>query len=365
MTDAKIATIYENYKQFGSVNYLPEKVEGLRKRATLYGLGISLAILLGNEMSRFTLRSPLFKLRPVQLFIVAAAPTGFLKYYANNEIEEEVRKFWRIHKTRVEKGLGGSYKECGDYPGQVHNAYFTGKFPIEVTHEQLILGRDLLHIPDIPGAKLNDGITKHNAFHDDWDKAAVTTELVESKRAKLVKPKEGSTKMSWFLQSIEDTDQKPNFGGIDNDNPFHEPPDSRMGPSVDHKLDERQIFSFRRTSFGNDIVDNMWNHDPKVAATDTGAPWWGNKLLNAPDYFTQESAREFLAQLNSRREFNILKRKWSLNGSKYPTQGEENTKHAEYQNFIDQAYEDKGKEFKKERNNILFSYQRFKGCVCD
>lgn len=344
MTDAKIATLYENYKQFGSINYLSEKVEGLRKRSTLYGIGTTLGIFLANELSRFALRSPLFKLKPAPILIVAVLPTGFLKYYASSEIDDEVRKFWRIHKTREEKGLGGSYKSSGVYPNSVNKVKHQSQFPISTSFEEIIQGRKFKQMIDSPNTKMNDGMAEasQNAFNEDWDKQVVYTEIHESKRAALTMPKKGSTKFTWFHQPIEDTDQKVNFGGIDNDNPFHEPPDKSLGPFVDHKLDEREIFITRKTPMGREIVDNLWKINPALAAIDTGSPDWGNKLLSAPSYFTTKSAIEFFHQVAQRREFNVLKAKWAFHGSLNPSLGEQAKEEQEYKDYMDQAYEDKG-----------------------
>lgn len=344
MTDAKIATIYDNYKQFGSVQYLPKKVEELRKRTTLYGIGTSLGIFFLNEVSRFTLRSPIFKLRPVPVILVAALPTGFLRYYSNQEIDKEVLKFWRVHKTREEKGMGGSYRSSGIYPNQVNHVKKAGNVPLSWTPEEILLGVKFTELTGGPATKLNDGIAErnHNAFHEDWDRQATYTKIHESKRAKLRAPKEGTTKMNWFYHSIEDTDQKVNFGGIDNDNPFHEPPDSNLGPTVDHKLDERDIFTFQRTAMNREIVHNLWRVDPKAAALDSGAPLWGSKLLTAPSYFTESSAREFLAQVAQRKEFSLLKRKWASKAPEHMTKGEKAQEQQEYQAFVDHAYEEKG-----------------------
>lgn len=344
MTDAKIATIYDNYKQFGSVKYLPKKVEDLRKRTTLYGIGASLGIFFLNEVSRFTLRSPIFKLRPLPVLIVAALPTGFLRYYSSQEIDKEVLKFWRVHKTREEKGMGGSYRPSGIYPNQVNHVKRRIMTPLHTSFEEIYLGVKTKSLVAGANIKLNDGIAEanHNAFHEDWDKQTVYTKIYEANRAKLRAPKEGTTKMNWFYHSIEDTDQKVAVGGIDNDNPFHEPPDSGFGPTVDHKLDERDIFSFQKTSVGRELVYNLWRVDPKAAAMDTGAPVWGDKLLNAPSYFTEASAREFLAQVAQRKEFSLLKRKWAHKTPEQQSMGEKAQEAAEYQSFVDQAYEDKG-----------------------
>lgn len=346
MTDAKIATLYDGYKNYGSVRYLPTKVENLRRKATLYGLGTSLGIFFVNELSRFTLRSPLFKLKPVSFLLVAVLPTGFMKYCSSAEIDQEVGKFWRIHKTREEKGLGGTYNKAGLYPEDVMNHKLNKVHHIlEISPRTLfqgLVGKPLL---DNPGTKLNDGMgeAEHNAFHIDWDKQKVENHFTLSERAGLTSPADGTTAMNWAMRTVEDDDQKLNAGGIDNDSPWHEPADPGYGPQVNHKQDERIIFQYQLTPMNEKIYNNWWNIDPFRAAKDTGMPWWGEKYLTAPDYHNEKSFKEMVAQASQRREFNLLKRKWAMENTP-TTLGEKKQEKEEIDNFVKQAYEEKRKD---------------------
>lgn len=345
MTDAKVATLYNSHRQYGSIQQLPEKVEGLRSQATLWGAGTSLALLLGNEVSRFTLRSPIFKLKPVALFLVLAAPTAYFKYLASSEAENIVQKYWRIHKVREEKGLGGSYKPDGRYPYMTHNAHLFETIPLNIHLDELVLGKNLEVLPDNDSLKLNEAMVKYSAFHDDWDKNTVYNEFEESDRLKKFRPKEGIKYNNWFMKPIEDTDQKFIEGGIDNNHLFHEPPDKRFGPVIDHKMDEKMMFKFKIDTFGNEIVENEFITDFSKAIKDPGQPWWNEKML-AVDFVNDETRKEFEAQCAMRKEFNILKYKLfinSINGEL--TKGKRLAMDADMNNFVEKAKEDRGEEF--------------------
>lgn len=335
MTDAKIATLYENHRQYGSIKYLSEKVEGLRSKATMWGVGTSLALLFGNEVSRFTLRSPVFKLKPVALLFVLVAPTAYFKYIASTEAEGEVQKYWRIHKVREEKGLGGSYKESGHYSYMTHNARFLSENPISINLHELILGKKLQTLPDNDSIKLIDS----------WDDTHIETLSVESDRVKKFKPKDGIKTTTWFMKPLEDTDQKFKEGGIDNDHLYHEPPDPRMGPVVDQKMDEKRMFNFNIDAFGNDVSTNKWLDDWSTAIIDHGAPWWGPKLY-AIGVIDDATRKEFQAQYYMRREFNTLKFKHLQNYQLNMDLGAKRQTNEEINNFINKAREDRGKNSK-------------------
>ena len=307
--------IYENYKHLSSVGHLPEKVESLRKKATLYGLTASFGLFLGNEFSRFTLRSPLFKLKPIPIILVAVGPTAVLKYIANGEIDTEVLKFWRVHKTRGEHGLGGSYNPSGEYSFHIPTNRNEERFPVFGFLEQILVGTRIKPMPFVPNARMNKAWMDYPDFHDDIDREAISTELVESKRMKMFGPKKGAAKGTWFIRSPVDDDSIAQWGGVDNDYLYHEPPDSRLGPQYDTKIDEKEIFNFRVSPFGGRVVDNLFMLDSAAAVRDTGMPWWHKKLMT-PAFYNDESMREAVRQMFIINEFHTLQAKHALNAKK-------------------------------------------------
>lgn len=337
MTDEKIGVIYDNYRHLASVSSLPTRVEALRKKATLYGITASFGLFLANEVSRFTLRSPLFKLRPIPIILVAVGPTAVLKYIANGEIDSEVLKFWRVHKTREEHGFKGSYNPGSEYKFHIPSHRQEERFPVFIHHDQLISGTRIQPLPFTPNARLNKAWMDYPEFHDDIDRAVVSTQLVESKRMKMFAPKKGAANGTWFIRSPVDDDSVPQWGGIDNDYLYHEPPDSRLGPQYDTKVDEKEIFNFRISPFGNRIVDNLFLLDSAAAVKDTGMPWWHKKLLT-PAYYNDESMREAVRQMFIINEFHLLQAKHALStrkGSRSVADVAKETQ--EINNFIEKA----------------------------
>lgn len=77
-----------------------------------------------NEISRLTLRSPMFKLKPANVLFWAAAPTLFARYSYSDSIENQITNMWRIHKNREAQGLGGTYKTTGIYKHHDNNGHF-------------------------------------------------------------------------------------------------------------------------------------------------------------------------------------------------------------------------------------------------
>ena len=57
----------------------------------------------------------MFKLKLHNVAFWLIAPTVASKYYYDSHIHERIDNMWSIHVHRVEKGLGGTYKESGIY----------------------------------------------------------------------------------------------------------------------------------------------------------------------------------------------------------------------------------------------------------
>lgn len=337
MTDAKIATLYENYQQYGSVKYLPEKVENMRKRAVLLGAGTSFAIFFANEVSRFSMRSPIFRLRPIPILLVALVPTAFFKYGANEYIEKEVTKFWNIHKFREENGLGGSYLPSGLYKNQIQDKVYVDTFAKEVTFEEAILGKIYNFVPASQIVRTPKDCAEFPNFHEDVDRDNLGIEVKQFQRARLFDPDKKDYQMKWFVQSPVDKDTIPNWGGIDNDNPYHEPPDKGFGPTIDHKQDERDIWSFSKTGFNQQIVQNLWNVNSFEVATREGYARWSKKL-RCTEWATPQNLKESLEQRAQRQELEILQAKLSVLPN---TPQAQKLKQAAVSNFIQKAYDDK------------------------
>lgn len=341
MTDAKINTLYDKYRQYGSIKQLSKNVEDKKKKAVLLGAGTSLALFIGNEFSRLTLRSPLFRLKPVPVILVLAGPTAFLKYVANDDIQEEVAKYWRVHKNREAHGLGGAYNPSGIYNNLIQDNQMLTKFPRHMTHAEILFGESTSFYPNTPASRINSDMEEYPDFHEDYDRNAVMPQLEAIERHKPFMAKKGSVKLDWFIQPLEDTDTKPMWGGPEGDHPFADAPDVNFGPVVDHALDEKLIWNFRRSPYNQDVIDNMWTYDPEAAGKRSSAPFWSKKLTT-PAWFKKEKLKEFYAQMAVREEFKILQAKFALRGSGNGSVEEAKRQEKEAQDFIKKAYQDKG-----------------------
>lgn len=95
--------------------------------------------------------------------------------------------------------------------------------------------------------RFNKGIEAYPDFLDDMDDVSLV-EYDNFERLKPFAPKEGSTVGSTPVLPIEDTDVKPFFYDIQGESIYTNPPDSNT-PTIDHGIDEDDIWSFSRSVY--------------------------------------------------------------------------------------------------------------------
>jgi hypothetical protein len=281
---------------------LSKKVENLRRDTVFYGAVTSFSLFFANEACRFIFRTPLFRLKPLNVLVVLAGPTGFLKYVIQEDIDKEIGKLWRIHKTREEKGLGGSYQPNGLYKDLISESELKGRFPIQINTYEALLGRKTGMYLDKPFERFSSNFEEYPDFHEDWDRDTLYQVIDTTERLKPFEAKKGTVRSNWYAQPITDDESKVKFGGPGFESPFTEPPDPGMGPSVDQRQDERQMFAFNLNSLNQRVIKNAFVTDPTGQETSSSAPFWIDKLL-APAWFTEEKSREFYAQMQIKKEF--------------------------------------------------------------
>lgn len=331
MTDAKISTLVEKYHKYGSVRNLPASVESQRKRATLLGAGTSLAIFLVNEASRFTLRSPLFKVKPAQALLVLVGPTAYFKWVSNGEIEEKVDQFWRIHKNREEF----------DVPNFINvQAVNQNKHVYTGNLNELLYGTDYDYHSDSSHLMSDEDKEEFPDLHEDIDREKFSMYVKVPDRHKVTGPKEGTTAMNWFVGPYMDEPVVPEWGGPDGWTFFHTPQDSMFGPTVDHGIAERSIWNFRKSIFGTPNIMNEWAADWREAVKDPHSPHWFGKMI-MPSFYDQKLADEFMLQMAARREFSILKKKWNSKIEGPETEQDRRERDESYKQFVDKAQEEK------------------------
>jgi hypothetical protein len=64
-------------------------------------------------------------------------------------------------------------------------------------------------------------------------------------------------------------------------------------PSIDHGLDEDEIWSFQKSAFNQIVIKNDYLINPWSAATRSNIPKWGEKFF-APSFFREEKIDKLL-----------------------------------------------------------------------
>lgn len=281
-------------------------------------------------------------MKPIPLFFVLVGPTAYLKYGANGEIKDEVRKFWRIHKTREEFGLGGSYNPSGEYNGLVNDNQFLTKLPLDVGWDELLLGIKCDFYPDVQGLRISNKWQEYPENWEDTDRPVFDVDTTSLERIKTFQPKDGTTAGVWYSLPHEDSDQKLNVGGPDDDGAFVDPPDPGFGPVIDMGQSEKELFKHRMTPYNTLIIGNEWELDPEQALRSRNMPTWSSKLF-IPGWDKPEKIQEAFAQRSTLINLKALKAKWLINSGPTLTHGVENRFINEYVNFVDNAYKEKCK----------------------
>jgi len=106
--EQKSNVLYEKYGDNLSVANSVKDVLAMRNRADQIGLFITIGAFGMNEVCRITLRTPFFKLKPLNVGFWLLAPTLALRNSYNKSIDERVDNLWRIHKNREARNLGNT-----------------------------------------------------------------------------------------------------------------------------------------------------------------------------------------------------------------------------------------------------------------
>lgn len=162
---------------------------------------------------------------------------------------------------------------------------------------------------DNPFVRFNKAIQKYPHFHDDMDDITMF-ETDNFERFKQYNAKPGTTVGESPIFPIEDNDQKFQFYDIQGESIYTNPPDSDA-PAIDHKLDEDQIWAFRRSAYNQSIVVNQYLRNAWEATTWDYAPQWGSKLMTDA-FFNEESEKKFFFQWKLRYGLEAIKMKQAI-----------------------------------------------------
>jgi len=97
---------------------------------------------------------------------------------------------------------------------------------------------------------------------------------------------------------MNDNDEELKFFDIQGESLFTNPPNSN-NPTIDHGLEEDEIWAFRLTGFNQVAVDNSYVNNIYSASRASHVPFWGKKLI-APAFFKEHKFKKYIEQWNTR-----------------------------------------------------------------
>lgn len=154
------------------------------------------------------LLTALFKLKIQNVLLAAIVPTVASKYYYENEIHERVDQLWRIHRNRVDRGLGSTADPRKFYEnkmiGESSKRILQG---LQMSFSDIISGYKPNYYLDAPFKRMRNNVLDHNTFLDDMD----DVDIMESGRFERFKNKgaaPGSCDVEGTIVPPKDTDEE-------------------------------------------------------------------------------------------------------------------------------------------------------------
>lgn len=247
----------------------------MRRKAAYYGAGVTTGLFVANEFSRLVLRSPFFKLTALNSVLLLVGPTLLAKQAFNKKIDERIANMWRVHKNRVDKGLGGTWDPAGYHESMKQD--FTMVMTNASIHvDTLTDGVIFDHHIDNPFIRWHKSFEEYSSFLGDMDDFSMH-EHDELERFKKFKPDPKKTIGTTTLIPREDNDEKFEFWDMQGESVFSNPPNPNF-ITVDHGLDEDSIWAFPKTMYNQDRVKNTYTNPATRAFHMSFAPMWGQKL---------------------------------------------------------------------------------------
>lgn len=146
----------------------------------------------------------------------------------------------------------------------------------------------------------------------------VSTQCDEYERFKPYKAKKDKVIGSVPLIMREDNDEKWNFYDIQGESLYSPPPDPNW-ITVDHGLDEDNIWSFPHSAYNQEIITNPYNDANAQANYRSHAPTWGQKL-SQPHFYKPEKMEKFHRHWQHRIGLEALKMKHVAQYGAFPTE---------------------------------------------
>ena len=177
---------------------------------------------------------------------------------------------------------------------------------LHVSFDAIISGQVIKPMFSNPMVRFNQDIATYGHEHDNMDDARLyKTDNFERLKPRM--PKKGSTVGTTTLLPIADTDEKLYFYDTQGESLYTNPPDPNV-PVVDHGHDENHIWSFHKSVYNQNVIDNPYTRGIRSTLHEHRAPWWGKKLAT-PAFYTDAKYQKFWEQYAIKIEFELLKLK--------------------------------------------------------
>lgn len=266
--------------------------------------------------SNRTLFAALFRLKVQNVALVALVPTFLAKRAYNEDVEKRLTNMWRTHKNRVDRGLGGTYKEHGHHESllqdsntMIPNAHWSAG--------QLWEGAIADPWIDNPFFRWHESYEKYPSLLDSADDYSMyqTDEFDRFKKFKALDKHVVGTSP---VIPREDNDEKWEYYDIQGESLYSHPPDPNT-ILVDHGLDEERLWSFGRTPYNQEVVKNPYTAADPAAFLESHAPQWGLKL-SMPHFYKPEKMEKFHRHWGHRLGLQALMASQAVRHGPWPTE---------------------------------------------
>ncbi len=233
------------------------------------------------------------------------APTIMARYAYQQSINDRVDNLWRIHQNREKKGMGGTNKPSGilDEQDHVQDRGFIYNNGLHLSFDSIIDGEKAKPMLNNAFTRFHQSIVDYPMELDNMDDYQLyQTDNFE--RLKPLMPKEGSTVGTTTLIPTMDTDEKLIWYDAQGESLYTNPPDPNH-PTLDHGLDEDEIWAFQKTNYNQIVINNPYTKNLWNAIKEHNAPWWGKKL-SAPAWYKEDKYVKFLEQYAIKLNFQRL-----------------------------------------------------------
>lgn len=243
---------------------------------------------------------------------------------------------WRVHKNRVDQGLGATYQGSGQHKGskQGHNFNIPN---VNVYGKGVFEGAAVTAKFDNPFVRWHKSLEDYNSHLTDIDDHPLTY-TDEFERFKKYKPDESKTVGNSNIIPRQDNDEAFEFYDIQGESLYSNPPDQNL-PTIDTGMDEEKIWAFNKTLYNQDKVKNTYTDQFNRAFKLSHAPFWGEKLTQ-PHFFKEEKLVKFYRQWGHRKGLEALKMKHAMMYGHNPTDSQKKAMQTEISNYIDACYQD-------------------------